>query len=389
MALTRLVPGNQLRTLPGGTWNQFCDATDFVEQMRRQGPGIPAGVQVTPQWRQAVDIVPAGDYKIGDVVVLEIDADRLPADDAMGPAAQPPVFTATLYTAETHAEDFLDSKLWGVINRPVTSGKQAANAATVRGLAYARVLLIGDDSRYCGPAPLRYDAASTVPQLTNQRGSYGAKIIEVVEDPLEDAAEASWALIDVGSGPAWNPAAAVLTSDLLPNTYDTAALSGTGVPTSTQVRLIPAAAATGVKPLFPLIDDWGVGSWNDAGTPAVRTIDAYNATGSRIEASSSRPRLVFGFVGDDVLWVTGVQQGAVVHGLAQAAVTSGDITLTTVETQIGLDPWWHRLQEVGFNRAAQTLVVTNPFGFAVAQGGLVRAEENDYGVWQAVQAECP
>lgn len=422
MNLTRLVPGNQLRTLPGGTWNQFCDATDFVNQLRRNGANIPVAAGATNSWRQTVDVVAPHDLKIGDVVYLNFDRNRIPDDAHMDRAMQPLVFTARMFCREMSDGFRPDSPadfLWGVVNRPIAANQMSPGAVTVRGPAFAKVAVHATTNYYCGPVLLREGLADDAPQLTNAPGSYGAVMLYLTQsfhdnepedwggDVHQDAA--AWALIDVGRMPNWQPAAVILRNSI--NEGAGAKIwTGDDEPLpqhEVDVLLSSEYAAEGTPwpdTLFFLPGNEGVAAPNwelyrGHAPNLFRPMQAmiHNYTGSRIYASEERPRMAFGFVGwlgiDGYLGsihLTSADHGAVVHGRAQAAVTSGDITLENVERQIGMDPWWWQIVNTpAFDREAQTLVVKNPFGFAVAEGGLVRAVENDYGDWQAVQAECP
>lgn len=73
----------------------------------------------------------------------------------------------------------------------------------------------------------------------------------------------------------------------------------------------------------------------------------------------------------------------IIHGQAVGAVNGGNFSIDHILVRNGADP------RDDTDDPLEAVLVDNPFGFVIADNGLVRAEQGDDGVWDAVQAVCP
>lgn len=120
------------------------------------------------------------------------------------------------------------------------------------------------------------------------------------------------------------------------------------------------------------------------------TMACVNATSAALYATAGTPKLVYGYVsnveigGQEAPYfvVTGF-----VHSSAFHASASSNIASTQASTSVSVGSIQHG--ESPFLTQGGNVTCLNPFGFAIDNGGLFRAEQTATGDWVIVQAECP
>lgn len=120
------------------------------------------------------------------------------------------------------------------------------------------------------------------------------------------------------------------------------------------------------------------------------TLPALNYTQQTIDPFSQIGRVVTGFSSTiedaEYFVIVTAQRGGIVHATTTAAVTSTMLTFTA--NQIVVDTSPQPLNASGFSTGVSSFTVQNTFKFNIAAQKLVRAEQNERGLWVCVQAEC-